>query len=328
MRFGLYLLNHAPPRTNLSTLFQEVADQTRVAQEMDFDMLTTGQHYLADYAYLQPIPLLSRLTSIAGSMTVGPAVLLLPLHHPIQVAENVATLSALADDVVLGVGAGYRDVEFQSFSIPKAQRSKRLEEGIAVIKQLWTNESVSFDGEHITVDDVSLHSQSEQPVPIWVAAHSQPAVERAARIGDTWIVGPHSTLTETAELVSSTYQPTCEEYGADASVSIIREAFVASTTEEAEQVAKEYLAPRYKKYVDWGQNKSMADESELSQQFQALSDDRFLIGTPADICSELERYQDTLDVDHVLFRTQWPGLSHERTMESLRLLGDEVLPHV
>lgn len=328
MRHGFYVLNHAPPDKSPAVLFEEIAEQTLAAQRMNFNLLTTGQHYVSDYTYLQPVPLLSRLSGVAESMTVGPCVLLLPLQHPIQIAEDIATLSGLADDVILGVGAGYRDVEFRNFSVPKAERSERLEEGVKAIKQLWSDKPAAFDGDHISLDDVTSETRPDNPVPIWVAGHSQPAVARAARIGDRWLVGPHSTLSETTELATSTYHPIREMRDADPSLSIIRETVVAPTSREAERLAKKYLMPRYAKYVDWGQNEAMADESELRQPFNRLSTDRFLVGTPTEICAELERYEEEINIDHVLFRVQWPGLSHERAIESLQLLGDEVVPFV
>lgn len=72
----------------------------------------------------------------------------------------------------------------------------------------------------------------------------------------------------------------------------------------------------------------MEDEADLHQPFEGLAEDRFLLGTPAEVCAEIERYERELDADRVIFRCHWPGLPYERTRETVELIGDEVLPNV
>lgn len=327
MEFGLVLNGQSPSEEPAETLFEGLADQTRTARDAGFDLVTAGQHYLTDYNQLQPIPLLSRLTGECGSMTVGTGVLLLPLHHPVEIAEQISTLDAMAEQVIVGVGAGYRSAEFESFGIPKEERAGRLTEGIELLTRLWTDTNVTYDGEFYEIKDATINPRPNERPPMWVAANAQSAVERSAQLGDAWFVNPHATLAEITHH-KRVYDELRERDVADTTVPLFREAFVAQTTEQAVETARDYLTAKYRRYVEWGQNEAMADSTDLQRPFERLAEDRFLLGTPAEVSAEIERYDEQIGVSHVIVRVQWPGLPHERACECIELMGDEIIPNV
>lgn len=327
MRFGLVLNPQTPVDQAPTTLFEALVDQTREARDAGFDLVTMGQHYLADYNQLQSMPLLSRLAAEAGSMTVGPGVILMPFHHPIEIAEQLTTLDTFADGTIAGVGVGYRDVEFESFGVPKAERVGRLVESVELMNRLWTETDVTYDGEFFSVDGVTINPRPREKPPVWVAGNSDPAVERAARIGDAWFANPHSTIAEIRDQ-KGRYDEIRRAKGASTAIPLIREAFVAPDHDEAVTVAREHLESKYRRYVDWGQHEAMEDESELSSPFERLADDRFLLGTPAEVCEQVERYDDQLDVSNLVLRVHWPGMEFDRARDCIQLLGDEVVPNV
>ncbi len=328
MQFGLFLNPQTHAGEPLSGLIDDLLELTRAAREARFDSVVTGQHYLADYAQAQVVPLLGRLTAAAGEMTVGSGVVLLPLHHPVAIAEQMTTLDAMAEGgVVVGVGAGYRDVEFESFGVPKRERAGRLAEGIELMTALWTESSVTYEGEFYRVEDVSITPRPPEKPPVWVAANARPAVERAARLGDAWFVNPHATIAEIREQ-KQVYDVIREERGLDTDVPIFREAFVAETHEAAVEAAREHLAQKYQRYIEWGQDEAMEDAADLHRPFDELAEDRFVLGTPAEACAEIERYEEELDASQVVLRMAWPGMPVEDAVESIELVGDEVMPNV
>lgn len=327
MELGLFLNSQAPRETGAAQLVTELVEQVEAANNGGFDLIATGQHYLADYVQLQQIPLLGRLAAEAGDMTIATGINLLPLHHPVEIAEQVTTLDAIATDVVAGVGAGYRDVEFESFGVPKAERGSRLVEGIELMERLWTEDSVSFDGEHYSVDGVSITPRPSEKPPVWVAANAPRAIERAARHGDSWFVNPHSNLKEIKK-GKRRYDAVRAETDADTAVPVFREGFVAPTTEQAREIARPYLKAKYERYLEWGQDEAMNDGDDLRMAFDTLAENRFVIGTPAEVCEEIDRYQEELEANHVVFRMRWPGLPQEQVKEAIQLFGDEVVPNV
>lgn len=328
MQFGLFLNPQTHAHEPLSGLLDDLFELTRAARGAGFDLVTTGQHYLADYAQAQLMPLLGRLTAEAGSMTIGSGVVLLPLHHPVEIAEQMTTLAAMADGgVVVGVGAGYRDVEFDSFGIPKRERVGHLVEGVELMRSLWTGESVTYDGEFYQVENVAITPRPDETPPVWIAANARRAVERAARIGDAWFVNPHATITEIREQKRA-YDAIREARGEDTAVPVFREAFVADTHDAAVETARDYLWEKYQRYIEWGQDEAMEDARDLHRPFDELAEDRFLLGTPEEVCAEIERYEAELDAQMVVLRVAWPGLPIEDAVKCVQLIGDEVVPNV
>src|SRR5712691_13422135 len=125
------------------------------------------------------------------------SVLLMAMLNPVQTAEEVASLDIMSEGrVVFGVGIGYRDVEYQAFGTNSRQRVPRMLEALELIKRLWTEEAVTFEGRFFRVHDATCTIRPvQQPYPpIWVAANADPAVLRTARMGLSWFVNPHAAL--------------------------------------------------------------------------------------------------------------------------------------
>lgn len=329
MQIGLFANHQAPKEDDVSDLIDGTCKMIRTADRVGFDHVSTGQHFLSDFTQPQLFPYLSRVTAEGDALDISTGVAVLPLQHPVDIAERIATISKMHHgDTYLGVGAGYRDVEFDSFGVPKSERGKRMAEGVQLIERLLSEENVSFDGDIYSVEDITLSLEPAGDIPIWIAANSDAAVRRAARISDGWFVSPHSTITEIEAQKHEVYDPIRAERDEPTTVPMIRECFVAETTKEAVETSQKYLEQKYSRYVEWGQHETMEDSSELKQQFKKLAEDRFVLGTPAEVCAELERYEELLDVDLALLRLNWPGLPYDHACECIKLIGDEVLPRL
>lgn len=329
MDFGVYV----NPQTAASESARELRDGmiriARTADEAGFDQVIAGQHYLSDFTQLQLLPFLARLTGEVESTDIASGVALLPFYHPVEIAETIATIDALHDDrTIFGIGAGYRDVEFEAFGIPKEERVPRLVEGLELIQELFIKENVTYEGEFYSVSNATLPIRPDDSLPVWLAANSNRAVERAARISDAWLVNPHSTIAEIRTQKRECYDPIREERDEDTEVPVIREAFVAPTHEQAVETAREYLREKYQRYVSWGQDEAMEDAEDLHRPFDELAEDRFLLGTPEEVCAEIDRYEEELDANYVIVRSHWPGMPYDRTCESIEAMGDEVIPYV
>lgn len=327
MELGIKPGSQAPPEYDAERILAHQIDQTRAADEAGFNSLIVGQHYVADLNSFQPFPSLGRLSVEAGSMRIGTGILILPLNHPVDVAENIATIDTMTDrPVVAGVGAGYRDPEFDSFGIDKATRGRRIEEGVELMRKLWTEDDVTYDGEFFSVDGISITPKPSQDPVVWIGANSKPAIERAARYGDSWFVNPHSTIGELRNL-KEMYDDLCSDLGKDTGVPIRRDVFVSRNTEVLNEV-REYLAKKYRHLVEWGQHEAMEDSSDLLQTFDVLAEDRFIIGEPEEVCEELERYSEELGVNEVIVRVHYPEAPFEYSLDCIEMIGDEVIPYI
>ena len=198
MKVGLFLTNQQHLDTDMVSALGDQITMVHHARDRGWDSIFSGQHYLneGNNKQLQIVPFIARLIPEAGEMTTGLGVILLNLHNPVYVAETVATLDIIAKgNFVFGIGLGYRDVEFDAFDVPKGKRVARMVECLELVRRLWTEDSVTHHGETCRLEAVRMNIRPVQrpSPPVWVAANNDRAIRRAARIGDTWMVNPHST---------------------------------------------------------------------------------------------------------------------------------------
>lgn len=330
MRFGLFLSNQHLQGAELVACLREHLGQVRSARRLGFHSVWAGQHFLAaPYEMFHPVPVLARVAAEAGRMMVGNCVLLLPLLNPVDVAELSATMDVITNGrYVLGVGLGYRQVEDQAFGV-KGSKAKRFEEALALIQRLWTEDKVTFEGKYFKLRDVraSVKPIQKPRPPIWIAGNSDNAVKRAAMIGDAWIMNPHATVATLRRQVEM-YRNVRRDLGKPLEdTPILREVYVAETDERAFRDAKPFLERKYQSYVDWGQDKALPATDRFLGSFEELARDRFIVGAPATCRNEIERYRKELGVNHLIVRTQWPGLDNAKAMRSIQLLGRRVIPH-
>src|SRR3712207_6149537 len=240
------------------------------------------------------MPLLGRLAADAGEMILGTNIILLPLHHPVEIAEQFATLDALtAGRIVLGVGLGYREEEFAAFGVPIRTRVGRFTESIEIIKRLWTEDDVSYEGKYYRLANVSIRPRPvQQPrPPVWIGATSEPAIRRAAVHGDAWMAAPNDTVPRMRELLAL-YREARAEAGLPpaAEFAKILDMYVAPTREEAWRDGAPAIAEKYRAYAAWGLG------GGLDATIEELARDRFVIGDPEDCLREFRRHRDELGV--------------------------------
>ena len=333
MKIGFFITNQYLPGESMPRKIEESAEQVRAARDAGFDLICTGQHYLAaPYQMSASFPLLARMAAEAGDMEVAATVVLVPLHNPVELAESVATMDAICNGrFIFGVGLGYRDEEYTAFGLERGERVSRLREALEVMKLLWTQEEVEFEGKYYRVPRVSPATRPvQQPhPPIWVAANNDVAIRRAARWGYPWLVNPHATM----EMVAGQwqgYKAALEQAGQPTpeALPMMRELYVAQDRETAYVESEPYLASKYAAYAAWGQDKALPGEESFSVPYQDLARDRFLLGSPEDVVGEIRRYERELGVNYLIFRMQWPGMSQEQTLRQIDLLGREVIPRV
>ena len=332
MKVGLFLTNQQYLDKDMVEALDEQIAMVHLARDSGWDSLFSGQHYLnqGNNQQLQLVPFLTRLIPEAGDMAVGLGVLLLNLHNPVYVAETVATLDVIsAGKLIFGVGLGYRDVEFDAFSVPKGTRVARFEEYLALVQRLWTEESVSHKSETCELDRVRMNIRPVQRPrpPIWIAANNDRAIRRAARLGDSWFINPHSTLeTIRRQLVLYRAELLAQGKPNPHELPALKEIFCARDRATALEMARPFLSGKYADYAAWGQDQAMPDDETFDQEFADLLKDRFVLGSPEQCFEQLRPYWEEFGVDHLILRTQWVGMPASTALDSMRLISDELLP--
>ena len=208
MQFGVSLsaIAQQPAGVDMQQAFADICTYVGAARDLGFDMVYQGQHYLTDpYQQLQTMPLLARISAEARGMGLV-ATMLVPLHHPVDLAERVATMDVITGGrFTLSAALGYRDEEYDNFGVPRRTRVGRYLECLEAMRLLWTGEKVNYDGQYFQLRDAQLMLRPvQQPhPPVWVAANSDAAITRAGRLGYTWYVNPHAkfdTISQQVEM--------------------------------------------------------------------------------------------------------------------------------
>ena len=168
------------------TTGEMVLDAARLAENVGLDGIIAGDH-VTFYGYGNDgLVTLTAAAAVTTRIELKTAVYLLPLRHPVPVALQVAQLDQLSmGRFVLGIGVGGEDPhEFWSSGVDPSTRGARTNEAMRIVKRLWTEDHVSFEGTHFQLDDVTLYPKPFRPVPIFVGGRSDAALRRAGRLGD------------------------------------------------------------------------------------------------------------------------------------------------
>jgi alkanesulfonate monooxygenase SsuD/methylene tetrahydromethanopterin reductase-like flavin-dependent oxidoreductase (luciferase family) len=334
MQFGLMMRAQFPQGDDMQVRFREMVEQARLADELGYSCITNGMHYSsAPWQDFQQFPFLCRIMAEAPHMRLNFGLILLALHKPLDIAEQIATVDVMSGGkVIFGIALGYREVEFLAFGTTQRQRVQRFEENLEAIKRLWTEDVVDMTGSHFTLRGASAPTKPLQKPhpPIWIGANADPAIRRAARLGDCWYVNPHNridTIVRQVEVykraLDACGKPFPREFPAR------REVFVARSRAEALRLCAPYLAAKYEAYNQWGQSQAMPEgDNNLGVDFDDLIRDRFLLGSPDEVAEQMLTLHRSTGINHLIMSVQWPGMPQSLVLDELHMLAEEVMPKV
>jgi alkanesulfonate monooxygenase SsuD/methylene tetrahydromethanopterin reductase-like flavin-dependent oxidoreductase (luciferase family) len=328
--YGLALCSQFPPGDDATARFAEQVQQVHHARDHGFTSVWATQHYLAEeFQYLHPLAVLGRLVPETGDMRIGTAITLMALAHPVDLAEQLATLDILSGGrLTVGAGLGYRDVEFDAFGVPRDRRLHRFRENLDLVRRLWTEDEVTFAGDTGTLDGVrpALRPVQRPHPPIWLAGHTDAALARTARTGLPWLAAAAHVDADYLRTQAEFFRAACAEHGRSAEINVLQEIYVGETDEAAVADVRDALAAKYAAYRSWGQDRLLPESQRFDREFDELRRGRFILGGPQTCRERLGELIRDVGPAHVLLRPQWPGLPHERVMGSLRRLTGDVLP--
>lgn len=331
LTFGLVLMNDFPPGTHVRGRVESLREQAVVAGENGMRSLWVLQHYLGSMPTLQPLQVLASVAEHAGDMALGTNMFILPLRHPVEVAEEFATLDNLAaGGAVAGFGLGYRENEFASFGVAMDERVERFEESIAIIRSLWSGEPTTYVGRHFAIDDQTISMRPATPggPPIWVGAGPhRTGAQRAARLGDAWLIPPHVPPAKLATLLGH-YTDERRRLGLGESELVVRRELLldsdASRARETGLAARGAVTRQYARYNAPQQGdayRHLQDEKTAEE----VADTSYVFTDPTGAVARFKELE-SLGITHVVLRAQWYDLPQERVLRTLELFGRDVLP--
>lgn len=331
MKFGVWyhLRNpdrwHQPP----AELYARTLDQIVAAEALGFDSVWTSEHHFIDDSYLPSTLLfLAAVAARTSRMRLGTLILLLPLHHPLRVAEDAAVLDLISGGRLdLGVAAGYRVEEFDVFGVPHRERGRRMDEALAILQGAWGDGPFSFDGPTYHYDAVNVTPKPLQRPgpPIWMGGQSRAAIRRAARFGC------HLLPSSTTEFdIVATYHAALREFGRDPSqyrIKCFRPLFCTTDPERAWYELKEHFLYQHNCYRRWYREAGDSAAPELTDPDQ-LSRESYIVGTPDQCVAAIRALNAELPFEEFIFWTHPPGFPVDRATESLDLFARAVVPQL
>jgi len=244
-------------------------ERARVSHEAGLESLFIGDHHSAPVPYYQNTPMLGRLLAEWHGRTAG-VLLLLPLWNPVLAAEQLGTLAAIHDGpFVLQCALGGEAAQFGAMGTELRERPSRFEAALDIIRRLLSGETVDTDGP-FRVTNARVSPVAPEPVPVWIGGSAPKAIDRAARLGDGFLIGPEATPARVVEMIA-TYREQCAVHGREPGrIAIRRDIHVGSSAAEAERVAGPVVAAGYRGFSPdapvWGSASTVADA------FRALGD--------------------------------------------------------
>jgi len=338
MDLTLFINPEHRPGEALSKRFAEHAEQVRVARAAGFDAVAIGNHLsYSGSVWLPPMEALMRLAAEAEGMTLATCMLVLPLYHPLHVAQQAALLDIITGGrFTLGVAQGWQEDEFKVLGIDFRERLGRFREAVTLMQRLWGEDSVTFAGKYFAADNLTLSLKPVQKPrpPMWFGGSVAKAVERAAglaetRLGDSWVASSHLTeavITEQAGIFRDTLsrlgKPMPREFP------LLRNLVVARDRQTALREAGPSIAESYRHFGRWGLFTSVVGAGKEQLEFEELIAGRVIIGSPQECAEALVRLARSTGFTRLVTRIQWPGMDQRVTLRTIELLASEVKPLV
>jgi alkanesulfonate monooxygenase SsuD/methylene tetrahydromethanopterin reductase-like flavin-dependent oxidoreductase (luciferase family) len=222
MKFGYFTLsdNHYANNTRGPNQFvSDIRAEAIYADRLGMHSAWIGEHHFNSLGVLScPDLVLAAIAPETKNIRLAPAVTVLPLHHPIRVAEQWATLDLLSNGRVdFAAGRGYDRGEYRPFGISFEDNQSIFDEGLEVVRKLWQSDGrVSHHGKHYNFDDIQITpAPVQKPIPIYVASFSKPSIELAGRLGCGLIVAPFAAAMTFGGLkqVADLYHESCAKFG-------------------------------------------------------------------------------------------------------------------
>jgi probable F420-dependent oxidoreductase len=311
--------------------YQEALEEVIRAEALGFDSVWMEEHHgVEDHYWPSPLPVLAGFATRTSTLLLGTDILVFPFYHPVRLAEDIALLDVMSGGrFIFGTAIGYKPDEFALYGTPLEKRGARFEEGLQLMKALWTNDAVTFRGHYYQLDDARLEPKpaSKPHPPVWIGGWGKLTLKRAAILADAWIPGPTADL---ARLLDGKRQLLAHRAAAGLTVTVTewpltRDVIIADNDATARELAERHIMVSYRDEYAGGWKHPFID-SRAATDLESLRRDRFIIGGPEQCIAQMRRFVEAYGMTHVICRLFFPGMPHQHIMRELELLAREVMP--
>lgn len=313
-------------REDFESFYASRLHQIAAAEGLGFDSVWLTEHHFCDDGYTpSPLVLASAIGARTQRMRIGTNLMLLPLHDPVRIAEDSATLSLITGGRFdLGVGIGYRQSEFDQFQRKLSHRPSLVEEGIEIIRRAWTGERVNFEGKRFSVGDLAVTPAPVQKPDILLGGMVEPAIQRAARVADGFLC--------TGGIGLDIYSEALQQQGKsidDGKAVLGCWAIIAEDPEAEAARIGDHVLYQINEYIKWGAF-GPPDQTPLFEDLSSAIENGLYELWDADTAvAELSKLvQDYPMISDIHFWAQFPGESVESGSARMQYIAEKVLPRL
>jgi alkanesulfonate monooxygenase SsuD/methylene tetrahydromethanopterin reductase-like flavin-dependent oxidoreductase (luciferase family) len=328
VRFGLWYDFRNPPQwpRSLESFYTEALEQIVWAEELGYrSVWLTEHHFVADGYTPSPLVLAGAIAARTTEMVMSTSLMLLPLHDPIRLAEDSATLSILSGGRFhLGLGVGYRPIEFETFGRKLSHRPSLMEEGCEIIQRAWTGRSLQMDGKRFTYPDVTVYPVPEHKPLLLLGGMNEVSIDRVARIGEGFL----STQNDHQAI----YLEALERHGKDPAQGRIHAGQWVIIDEDPEKTWAEigdHALYQLNEYICWGAFGPPDEVPRFPDRDAIVAGGGFqLWDGPTAVTELVKLLRDRPQIKDVYFWSQLPGEPIESGSRRMEYFMREVAPQV
>jgi luciferase family oxidoreductase group 1 len=338
MNFGTFLLMQSPSARSSQEIYARAIEIGQAAETLGFHNVWLAEHHFSTYGYLsRPAQLATYIAAKTTRIRVGTAVIVVPLHHPLVVAEEIATLDLVSGGRLdVGLGRGYQHYEFERFGLALDSGRARWEESIDIILKAFDGRPFSYDGKLFKIPETTVFPQPLQRPrpPIWITAQSPDSVEAAVRRGFNVLTGGFGVPIERMAEFRRLFDRVVAEVkpAEPLKVGVQRAVYVTDSDADARDAAEHArwnmrvtlsLRNHYERVEN---GRAIAVPAPKEPDVDDLLDRFLVIGTPDTCIRQIKRIREDVGITHFNCSFWFGDLEHARVLRSMELFAGEVMP--
>lgn len=337
MTFGLFFLNSVAPWKTDAEELRNGLDQIKYADELGFHSAWIAEHNARAYGVVSSTSVyLAAAAAVTKNIKLGSAVSRLPLHHPLQLAEDMALVDIISNGrLYLGVGKGYDKLEFDAYNINFDERHDRYLESLDILTTALLNDRVNYSGKFYDIKNIPVYPRPVQnprpPIFVMVSGNDASMIN-AAKQGHSFVLGgiknddtKHKiNLYREYALASGLSNDYVEEAVSRSGKLLF--CFVAETTKQAQE--------DYRQGLEWymSERDNRPTFGVISRERDVdydsfLESENTLVGSPEKVIQDIERYKQETGLNNIILWMNIGGQQHEKVMKSMKLFSEKVMPY-
>jgi alkanesulfonate monooxygenase SsuD/methylene tetrahydromethanopterin reductase-like flavin-dependent oxidoreductase (luciferase family) len=338
VEFGTFLLLQTPSGAPPDVIYQRGTEITQAAEELGFANMWLAEHHFSTYGYLsRPLTYALHLADKTRRIRVGTAVIVVPLHHPLVIAEEIATVDLLTGGRLdVGLGRGYQRYEFERLGQDLGESRARWEEAVDIIVAALTGKPFSYEGKYYRIPETTVfpHPVQKPHPPIWVTAQSPDSIETTVRRGFHLLSGGFGVPLERLREFRRLFDGHVAQHPPRQPIRVgtQRPVYVTDSEADARAVAEQArwnmrvtlsLRNNYER-VEAGRAVAVPfpDEPTTEDLLEKFS----VIGTPDTCIRQIKRLQEAMRNDHFNCSFWFGDLTQTQVLRSMRLFARDVMP--